>query len=150
MLASSLVLMLLGTAALFVAVSTGEAAGEIAERFKNAEALVERHEELAETARTLFTTLTLIFAAWLIVPVLMKREVGKVLSTSVNVAFLAVYLAASAVLVRVGHEGGRLVHEFSVHSHTTSTALASPAPLKAQDAEVSAGEAADSEDDDDE
>jgi uncharacterized membrane protein len=148
MLASSLILMVLGTVALFVAVSTGEAAGEFAERLPTAESLVERHEELAETARTLFAALTLIFAAWLVIPVLLKRDVGGMLTTSVNIAFLVAYLAASAVLVNAAHEGGRLVHEFGLHSHSTPAALTSPAAPAATATPDPAGEAGNLEDND--
>ena len=148
MLASSLVLMLLGTAALFVAVSTGEAAGEVAERLPNAEALVERHEELAETARRLFTALTLMFAVWLVAPVLLKRTAGGVWSTTVNIVFLVAYLAASVVLVNAGHEGGRIVHEFGLHSHSTSALRDSPAAPPATAAPEPVGEASHGEEDD--
>ncbi len=58
----------------YVAVSTGEAAGELAEQTGNVEAMLERHEELAETTRAIFTVLTLVFAGALVVPALLKRK----------------------------------------------------------------------------
>src|SRR5512140_602898 len=52
-LLAALLLMALGTIAIFVAVPTGEAAGRLAERTPLVSKALERHEELAETSRVL-------------------------------------------------------------------------------------------------
>ncbi|MEK7856255.1 MAG: hypothetical protein AAB288_09205, partial [Acidobacteriota bacterium] len=57
-LVSAFILMLIGTIATFIAVSTGEASGELAEQVNNVEAVLEQHEELAETTRMVFAVLT--------------------------------------------------------------------------------------------
>ena len=113
---AALVVMLMGTVAAYVAVGTGEAAAELAERTPQVSAVLERHEQLAETTRTLFTVLTVVFAAILFVPSLLKRQLGRGALVLVNAAFLVVYLAAAVFLADTGHNGGRLVHELEVRA----------------------------------
>lgn len=119
---SAFVLMALGTIAVYVATSTGGAAGELAERMKNVEAVLEQHEELAETTRTIFTALTIIFAAILFLPGLLKKNLGRASSVILNVAFLVFYLAGALVLANTAHQGGRLVHELGVRAMVTTNA----------------------------
>ena len=97
-------LMALGTIAVYFAVATGEAAGELAER-----------------TRLIFTALTAIFAVVLFGPMLFKRRPGFKSSLVLNLAFLLLYAAGSIVLINVGHQGGRLVHEFGVRASSTTT-----------------------------
>lgn len=113
---SALVLMALGTISTYLAVSTGEAAGEIAERTAGLEKVLETHEGLAETTRLIFTALTIIFAAIVFAPSLFKRSLTRKISIAVNVAFLLFYSAGALVLANVAHEGGRLVHEFGIRA----------------------------------
>ncbi|MEW6130155.1 MAG: DUF2231 domain-containing protein [Acidobacteriota bacterium] len=117
---SALVLMIIGTIAVFVATSTGEAAGELAERMVNVENVLEQHEELAETTRTTFTALTIIFAAMLFLPALLKKNLGRASSMILNIAFLVFYLAGALVLANTAHQGGRLVHELGVRAMVTT------------------------------
>jgi uncharacterized membrane protein len=112
----ALALMVMGTVSAFVAVSTGKAAAEVAERTLAASAVLERHEDLAHTTEFAFTILTLTFATVLFLPAYLKREMGTVTLRSLLVAFLLLYGAGTIVLVNAAHNGGRLVHEFGVHS----------------------------------
>ncbi len=113
---SAFVLMLIGTIAAFIAVATGEAAGEFAEKMTNAEAVLENHEELAETTRNIFAALTVIFGAFVFVPMLFKKEFGQNIAILIGLAFLLFYGAGTIVLLNAAHEGGRLVHEFGVRA----------------------------------
>ena len=114
-------LMALGTIAVYFAVATGEAAGELAERTPGVAAVLAGHEQLAETTRLIFTALTAIFAVVLFGPMLFKRRPGFKSSLVLNLAFLLLYAAGSIVLINVGHQGGRLVHEFGVRASSTTT-----------------------------
>ena len=122
---AALILMALGTIATYVAVATGEAAGELAERTAGVAAVLEGHQELAETTRLIFTALTIIFAAILFAPLLFKRRLGHRSSLVLSLAFLLFYSAGSLVLINVAHQGGRLVHEFGVRAM-----VGTPAPAK--------------------
>ncbi len=113
---SAFVLMLIGTIAAFVAVATGEAAGELADRMPNVESILENHEELAETTRNIFAALTVVFGAIVFVPWIFKKEFGQKIVIAVSFAFLLFYGAGTVVLMNAAHEGGRLVHEFGIRA----------------------------------
>ncbi|MBK7707282.1 MAG: hypothetical protein IPJ30_16420 [Acidobacteria bacterium] len=85
---SAFVLMLLGTIAAVVAVATGSAAGELAERVANVESVLENHEELAETTRNIFLALTVIFGAIVFVPMILKKDFARKITLPVTLAFL--------------------------------------------------------------
>ena len=117
---AALVVMALGTIATYFAVATGESAAELAERTPGVAAVLERHEDLAETTKVIFTVLTIVFAGILFGPSLFKRSLGRKSAALVNLAFLVFYAAGAMVLANVGHEGGRLVHEYGVRAMTGS------------------------------
>lgn len=119
---SAFILMVIGTIASYIAVSSGEAAGEIAERMANVEAVLENHEEMAETTQMVFTALTAIFGAIIFIPMIFKKELGQKIMIPLSLAFLLFYGAGSILLLNTAHEGGRLVHEFGVRAMMTNSA----------------------------
>jgi len=113
---SALALLLMGTAAAFVAVSTGRAAGELAEHSEAINAVLMRHEELAEQTRNIFAVITAVYAVLLMLAAAFKRLArGRYRAVVSGVVLLAV-LAGSLPLVRTAHQGGLLVHKFGVHT----------------------------------
>jgi uncharacterized membrane protein len=127
-LIAALILMTLGTAGTFLAAATGEAAGRIAERTPEISAVLERHEELAEITRITFSALTAVFAAIVLVPRILPRAAGRVVSMALPLVFLVLYAAGTVVLANTAHNGGRLVHEFGVKAIVASNPVASAAP----------------------
>ena len=125
-LTSALLLMVLGTIAAFVAVGSGEAAGELADRTPEINAVLQHHLKLAETSRLIFTILTVIFAVILYGPTLLKKELKRPVALALYGCFLVLYAGGSLVLSNTAHNGGRLVHEFGVK------AIMDPAPLPGQ------------------
>lgn len=115
---SAFALMLLGTVATWAAVSTGQDAGEAGEKSggSRAESVIEQHEELAETTRTVFTVLTLVFAALVFAPALLRRPLDRVSAVTAQAVFLCVYCGGLVFLVNTAHQGGRIVHEFGVRA----------------------------------
>jgi len=113
---AGLVVMALGTAGAWLAVESGEAAGELAENTPGVEAVLERHGQMAETTRTLFTVLTLVYAALLFAPLALKRQPPRLAEIGAQGAFLAVYAAAAVYLAQTAHQGGMLVHQYGVHA----------------------------------
>ena len=109
--AAALLLMALGTAGAWVAVATGEEAKERIEGNAKLEAAAEEHGEMAETARTIFTVLTLAYGALVIAPWALKRTPHRIAELAAHGAFLAVYAAAAVYLAQAAHKGGQLVHE---------------------------------------
>jgi uncharacterized membrane protein len=126
MLYSALLLMGLGAASIFVAVETGEAAGKLAERTPEINAMIEHHEALAERTRLTFSILTVVFAAILAAPLLRRRSPERVTTTVLPLVFLLAYGAGMILLANTADHGGRLVHELGVH------ALIPAAPAEAQ------------------
>ena len=119
-LIAAMVLLLVGTAAIFIAVETGEAAGKLAERTPAIEQVLDTHESLAERTRAVFSVLSVIFIALLAVPWLLKRQDTRLTKTILPLAFLVLYSAGALLLVNTAHNGGRLVHEFGVRAMVTS------------------------------
>ncbi len=126
-LITALVLMVLGTAGTFIAISTGEAAAELADRVGPVNGVLEQHEELAETTRIVFSSLTAVFAVILLVPLFFTKTPGAVLHRILPVIFLVFYGAGMLLLVSTAHQGGRLVHEMGVHALMASSAPADSA-----------------------
>jgi uncharacterized membrane protein len=126
LLLSAFVLMLLGTAATWVAVGSGHAEGERVERTAAPVVLgvLEQHEDLAETTRNVFTALVVLFGAILFVPGALGRPLGRLPSAAMHLAFLALYGGGLVFLVNTAHQGGRLVHDMGVR------AAMSPAQVK--------------------
>lgn len=131
-LVAALVLMLLGTFGAFLAIATGEAAGEIAERTPAVSAVLERHEDLAEMTRIVFSVLTLLFAAILFLPRILKREASALTARILPLAFLLLYSTGSVILVNTAHNGGRLVHELGVGAAVKQSNGVFPVPASAQ------------------
>ena len=126
LLIAALIIMLLGTIGIYMAVATGEAAGELAERTPGVAAVLERHEELAQTARAIFTALTIVFAAILFTPAFFKKALSRKSTAAISLAFLLFYAAGAIVLANVAHQGGRLVHEYGVRAMMTSKGTSPP------------------------
>lgn len=118
----ALALMALGTIGTWVAVSTGEAAGELATRNEQINSVIEQHEGLAEKTRNTFTVLTVVFAALVVLPRFTKAQSSRIFSTALPLVFLVAYGAGSVLLANTAHQGGRLVHELGV------TAMVAPTP----------------------
>lgn len=85
----ALLLMTMGTLSTFVAASSGEAAGELTTRdVGRIEAVLEQHEELAVTTEIAFSALTVVFAAILFLPRLLKRQPVQAITTALPLVFL--------------------------------------------------------------
>ena len=113
-LTSALILMILGTASLYLAIGTGVAAGRLAEGRPEVTAVLERHEQLAEETRVAFTTLTILLAAVVFIPWALKFHVRRFSSVMASVAFLAIYCGPAVLLINTAHHGALLVHKFDI------------------------------------
>ncbi|MBI5091122.1 MAG: hypothetical protein HZB26_01620 [Candidatus Hydrogenedentes bacterium] len=114
--ACALLLMALGTAGAMAAVSTGEAGAELAERVAGVDAAIDKHEDLAETTRTMLIVVTVVYALIVLAPFLSKRILDPIPSVALNGSFLVLYVVAATFLVNTAHQGGVLVHTYGVHA----------------------------------
>jgi uncharacterized membrane protein len=113
---ASLVLMVLGSVALWLAAGSGHAAGQLVEKTIVLERAIGAHEALGVTTRNLFTIVTLLFAGLLLVPGIIRKPLPVAVRTSLHAAFLLAYLACTMVLANAASQGGRLVHESGVRA----------------------------------
>lgn len=116
---SALILIAMGVGGAFLAVATGEAAAELAERSDLTNRMIERHAELAETTRLVFSILGVVYAAMILVPMALRRELNRKLMISLSLAFFLVYSASLLLVVNTAHWGGLLVHQQGVHAMFT-------------------------------
>ncbi|HEV2396281.1 MAG TPA: DUF2231 domain-containing protein [Candidatus Sulfotelmatobacter sp.] len=128
-LIAALVLLLAGTASIFVAVETGEAAGKLAERTPGMQQILENHQSLAERTQAVFSVLSVIFVALIVVPWFLKRADTRLTTTILPLAFLVLYSAGALLLVNTAHNGGRLVHEFGVRAILSSSPVGTESAL---------------------
>ena len=115
---SALLLLCLGTIGAFVAVFTGGAAAEVVPLTPEISQAIEHHAELAETARTVYAILTLLYAGALFGPALLRKKmrIEPRVSMAARGILLALLLASSALLANAAHAGGVLVHVFGVRA----------------------------------
>lgn len=113
---AALITLLLGTATVFVAASTGYSAAELAERGGPVDAVLKMHEELAEETQIVFAGLSAILLGMYALPKILRRDDNRLFSTFLPSAFLALYTVGILFLINTAHAGGRLVHEFGVHA----------------------------------
>ena len=129
-LIAAMVLLLVGTASIFVAVETGEAAGKLAERTPGMEQVLENHQSLAERTQAVFSVLSMIFVALIAVPWLAKQTDTRLTTTLLPLAFLVLYSTGALLLAHTAHNGGRLVHEFGVRAMVSPTDVDANATLQ--------------------
>lgn len=109
---SAVLLLWIGTAAIFLSVSTGE---EVVEHLTISPAFahtLEEHSELAEQSRWMFGALTLLLTAYTFV-FLPKNKNQNLIFLCV---FLLFYMYSLYVLYDAAHHGGKLVHKHGIKS----------------------------------
>lgn len=126
-----LLMLLLGTASVFVAAASGKAAAALAERGGPIDAVLNSHQELASEAEIVFSVLSAVLVGIIALPKLLKREESRLTTTWLPFSFLVLYCAGLLIVVNTAHAGARLVHEFGVHAiipvENTQTSASSPA-----------------------
>lgn len=111
-----LVLLLTGVASAYLAMETGEAAAELAERTPAINAALQAHEGLASQTRMVFSVLSVILIGLFALPYLLRRPLTRLHSTALPLIFLALYSTGVVALLNTAHQGGRLVHQYGVHA----------------------------------
>jgi uncharacterized membrane protein len=124
---AALILLLLGTGSLFLAVETGEAASELAERTASMSPMLESHQALATETKGIFAALSAIFLGIFFLPRLTGQPEKRLFSMVLPLAFLVFYGVGILFLVNTADAGGRLVHEFGVHAMLPPTTEQTPA-----------------------
>ncbi|KAA6461914.1 hypothetical protein DYQ86_09725 [Acidobacteria bacterium AB60] len=113
---AGLVLLLAGTASLFVAVETGDAAAELAERTATVDSVLHEHQNLASETMIVFSALTVLLLLLCFLPRALRWQPTRFQFASLTLVFLALYATGALSLVNTAHQGARLVHQFGVHA----------------------------------
>jgi uncharacterized membrane protein len=119
---AALVLLVLGTVGAYVAVEAGQAAATLVVRTPEIAQVLERHQELADTTRLLYTAVTAVYALVLVVPVLLKKtgllkkDLPRAVPVVGQLVVLVALLLSALVLANTGNLGGRLVHQYGVQA----------------------------------
>ncbi len=127
---TAILLLLLGTASLFIATSTGKAAARSVERGRAMDAVLETHRNFATETIIVFSELSILLLAIFLLPRILRRRESRLFSTVLPLTFLSFYFGGIVFLLNTAHTGGRLAHQFGVHALISSTigqSAASPA-----------------------
>lgn len=110
------ILMFLGTIGSFVAIASGEAAAELVERTPEIKAVLEKHQNLAESTRTFFVVMVIINAIILLLPKFFKERMQHFWIRMMNFVYLVAYAIGCIMLTNTAHQGGNLVHGLGVRA----------------------------------
>jgi uncharacterized membrane protein len=113
---SALILLAIGTAAAYVAVETGEAAAELADRTEAITAGIMRHQALADRTVLVFTAITVVYAVLLGLSLLVKKFAGRRVRVAIAMVVLVAVMGGALQLASTAHQGGMLVHKLGVHA----------------------------------
>ena len=119
---TALILLVVGTAFIFVAVETGEAAAQLADDSPQVRAVIERHEELAEATNATFSMIAVAFAILLAAQWWFAKLRSPRVHVPVHAGFVLLLLIAGLLLANAAHQGGRLVHELGIRAMVGSGA----------------------------
>ncbi len=111
---TALLLIVLGTAGIFLAIETGEAAEDTVIQNDAQHDVLHEHEELAEKTRPVFAALALVLGAFLWYS--RKRSQGR-FARGPAALYLILYVAGLLLLLNAAQHGGELVHKSGPHKH---------------------------------
>ena len=111
----ALILMLLGTAGIFLAVSSGNSSAEALPGDPAIAATLEAHVRFAEQAQLNFSVLAILFLLYIISPKLTQKRFGK-LDRVAGSIFLIIYVFNLPLVFNAAHYGGTLVHRHGIKS----------------------------------
>lgn len=111
----ALILMLLGTAGVFLAVSTGNSAAAVLSADPTITATLNSHVQFAEQSRLNFSVLAILFTLYVISPNFTRKRPGKLDWVAVSL-FLIIYIFNLALIFNAAHYGGKLVHQHNIKS----------------------------------
>ncbi|NMC20443.1 MAG: hypothetical protein GYA33_08495 [Thermogutta sp.] len=120
-------LMILGTAGTWAAVSTGEDARDaIEEASDEALEVLEDHEGLGEVTRNVYTGLTAAYVIFVLLTLVWGPISKAAIRIPLGLIFLVLSAGAALYLAGTAHLGGRLVHEYGIRATLSKTAAPAP------------------------
>src|SRR3989344_5017577 len=111
----ALILMMLGTAGVFLAVSTGNSATETITADPAITATLAAHVHFAERAQLNFSLLSILFLIYVLSHNFTRNRLEKY-NRVAGALFLIIYLCNLLLISNAAHYGGKLVHQHGVRS----------------------------------
>ena len=111
----ALILMLLGTAGVFLAVATGNFAAKTVPSDPAITTTLEAHVRFAEQSQLNFSVLVILFLIYILSSNFTQKRFGK-LDRVAGCLFLIIYVFNLALIFNTAHYGGTLVHKHGVKS----------------------------------
>lgn len=110
------ILMIIGTFSILIAIHSGEKASEPlgAEIGRDAIMTLDKHDKLGHQSRNIFIGLTALFLAFLYLQ--NKNWLTPKLQKILLAIYLLLYILALIILASTAHHGGKLVHQYGIHS----------------------------------
>ena len=90
--------------------------------------------------RNLFTIMTLVFGALMVLHVALKKPMPGALRNVIHVAFLIAYIGCTIMLANTANRGGRLVHEAGLRAIVGPSVATAVAPAEEQAKAEEAGQ----------
>jgi len=110
----ALLLMTIGTIASYGALSTAKVLGPQSQLSPEVILILRHHQSLAETTTFTFSALTVVFAAIVVVPLLLSRQSTRIVTSALPAVFLILYASGIVLLVDTAYAGSRLIHAFGI------------------------------------
>lgn len=111
----ALILMLLGTAGVFFAVSTGNSAAAALSADPAFTSTLEAHVRFAEQSKLSFSVLGILFFLYVLSLEFIQKRFGK-LNPAPILIFLIIYAVNLTLIFNAAHYGGALVHKHGIKS----------------------------------
>ncbi len=118
---TAIFLLLLGTASLFIARSTGKEAAKLVEPKGTMGTVLETHRNFASETIIVFSQLSIILLGIFLLPRILRQRETRLFSTVLPLTFLAFYLGGIVFLLNTAYTGSRLVHQLGVHALISAT-----------------------------
>lgn len=122
-LAAALVVLFAGLACAVLSLLSGEAAERFARATPELRAAVQSHEAVARQATLLFAVLTVGLGALWLAPRILKKDLPQGLERTLLLVWLVASAGGVALVLRTGHEGGRMVHVLGTHAQPPPAAM---------------------------
>ena len=113
---AALIILVLGTASLFVAAQSGEAAATLADRSESINAVLAAHEDLASQTEVVFSVLSVVLLALVVLPAILRSQDTRLTTTFMPLSFLVLYCVGILFVINTAHAGARLVHQYGIHA----------------------------------
>lgn len=131
---AALIILVLGTASLFLAAESGEAAATLADRNDAVNAVLASHEDLASKTEVIFSVLSVVLLGIVVLPAILRSQDTRLTTTFMPLSFLVLYCVGILFIINTAHAGARLVHQFGIHAMIPAPCVqpgASPAAANA-------------------